>query len=110
MAGPEGWVRVAALADVADIADDEAFAARLGGRSIALYRVGGEIHALDDLCTHALAQMSQGFIADGEVACPLHGARFDIATGRCLSPPASVDLRTYAVRVDGGEVYVRAQA
>ena len=101
----EGWVRVAALADLAEGA---AFATKLGHRPIALYRLDGQIHALDDVCTHALALLSQGFIADGAVECPLHGARFDIATGRCLAPPASVDLRTHAVKVEGDEVYVRA--
>ncbi len=100
----DGWQRVAALAD---LADDAALAAKLGNRRIALYRLDGKVYALDDVCTHALALLSQGFIEGGAVECPLHGARFDIATGRCLAPPASVDLRTYAVRIDGGEVFVR---
>jgi NAD(P)H-dependent nitrite reductase small subunit len=99
-----GWQRIAALAD---LADDRAFAAKLGNRRIALYRLNGKVHALDDVCTHALALLSQGFIEDGAVECPLHGARFDIATGRCLSPPATVDLHTYEVRIEGGEVFVR---
>ena len=81
MQDSDGWQRAAALAD---LADDAAFPARLGNRRIALYRLGGEVHALDDVCTHALALLSQGFIEGGAVECPLHGARFDIATGRCL--------------------------
>jgi NAD(P)H-dependent nitrite reductase small subunit len=101
----QGWVRVAALADLGEGA---AFPARLGHRPIALYRLDGQVHAIDDVCTHALALLSQGFIEDGAVECPLHGARFDIATGRCLAPPASVDLRVYRVRVENDEVYVRA--
>ena len=101
---PDGWQRVAALADLADAA---AFAVRLGNRRIALYRLDGKVHALDDVCTHALALLSQGFIEGGAVECPLHGARFDIATGRCLAPPATVDLRTYEVRIEGDEVFVR---
>jgi nitrite reductase/ring-hydroxylating ferredoxin subunit len=104
-ADPEGWVRVAAAADLGEGA---AFPVKLGNRPIALYRLDGNVYALDDVCTHALALLSQGFIADGAVECPLHGARFDIATGRCLAPPASVDLRVYAVRVAGEDVYVRA--
>jgi nitrite reductase/ring-hydroxylating ferredoxin subunit len=107
IADAEGWVRVAALADLADGA---AFATKLGQRPIALYRLDGKVHALDDVCTHALALLSQGFIEDGAVECPLHGARFEIATGRCLAPPASADLRTYAVRVEGDEVYVREKS
>ena len=107
MGETEGWVRVAALADLDEGA---AFPARLGNRPIALYRLDGQIHALDDLCTHALALLSQGFIEDGAVECPLHGARFDIASGRCLMGPATVDLRVYTVRVDGNDVYVQARA
>jgi nitrite reductase/ring-hydroxylating ferredoxin subunit len=105
MVDTDGWVRVAALADLGEGA---AFPAKLDNRPIALYRLDGQIHALDDVCTHALALLSQGFIADGAVECPLHGARFAIATGRCLAPPATVDLRVYAVRVAGEDVYVRA--
>ena len=105
MQDQDGWQRVAALAD---LADDAALPAKLGNRRIALYRLDGKIYALDDVCTHALALLSQGFIENGAVECPLHGARFDIATGRCLMPPATVDLRTYAVRIEDGEVFVRA--
>jgi NAD(P)H-dependent nitrite reductase small subunit len=104
MQDADGWQRVAALAD---LAADAAFPAKLGNRRIALYRLAGKVHALDDVCTHALALLSQGFIEGRAVECPLHGARFDIATGRCLSPPATVDLRTYEVRVEGDEVFVR---
>ncbi len=105
MQDADGWQRVAALAD---FADEAVFATKLGNRRIALYRLDGNIHALDDVCTHALALLSQGFIEHGAVECPLHGARFDIATGRCLSAPATVDLRTYEVRVEDGEILIRA--
>ena len=67
MREPDGWQRVAALAD---LADDAAFAVKLGNRRIALYRLDGKVHALDDVCTHALALLSQGFIEGGAVECP----------------------------------------
>jgi nitrite reductase/ring-hydroxylating ferredoxin subunit len=105
MPGPDGWLRVATLAE---LGEEAAFAARLGETPIALYRVGGEVHAIDDVCTHEFALLSQGFVEGGAVECPLHQACFDIATGRCLSGPATVDLKTYAVRIDGNDVYVRA--
>jgi 3-phenylpropionate/trans-cinnamate dioxygenase ferredoxin subunit len=101
----DGWVRVAALAA---LAADAALPAKLGDIPIALYRLDGKVYAIDDVCTHEFALLSQGFIEGGAIECPLHQACFDIATGRCLSGPATVDLRTYEVRVDGGEVYVRA--
>jgi nitrite reductase/ring-hydroxylating ferredoxin subunit len=98
------WQRVASASEVRE---GEAFAAELEGTLIALYRVKGEIRALDDTCTHEFAQLSQGFVDDGVVECPLHAAQFDIVTGKCLSGPASEDLRTYEVRVDGDDVFVR---
>ncbi len=100
----DAWRRVAALAE---LADDAPLAVMLGETPIALYRVDGTIHAIDDVCPHEFALLSQGFVEGGAIECPLHQACFDIATGRCLSGPATVDLRRYEVKVDGGEVFVR---
>jgi len=100
------WRRVAALSE---LADDAALPVRLGDVPIALYRLNGQVHAIDDVCTHEFALLSQGFVEHGAIECPLHQARFDIVTGRCLAPPATVDLRRYAVRIDGDDVYVCAR-
>jgi NAD(P)H-dependent nitrite reductase small subunit len=100
----DSWQRAAALND---LSDGEAFAVRLGDRLIALYRLGSEVYAIDDVCTHEFAQLSQGFVEDGAIECPLHQARFDIRTGRCLAPPATEDLRSYPVKVAGNDVYVK---
>ncbi len=103
----DAWRRVAALAE---LSDDAPLAVTLGEIPIALYRLDGTIYAIDDVCPHELALLSQGFVDGGAIECPLHQACFDIATGRCLSGPTTADLRTYAVKVDGGEVFVRAPA
>ena len=100
------WHRVAA---VSDIADGEAKSVRVGDLEIALVRVDGEIRAIEDVCPHAYALLSEGFIEGNEIECPLHGARFEISTGRCLAPPADRDLVTYPVRIDGGDIYVEVQ-
>jgi NAD(P)H-dependent nitrite reductase small subunit len=97
------WLRVATLGD---LTEDAGLPARLGDIAIALYRLDGQVYAIDDVCTHAFALLSQGFVEGRTIECPLHQARFDIATGRCVAPPATVDLRTYAVRIDGDDVYV----
>ena len=98
-----GWHRVAALGD---LKEGEAFPVKLGETPIALYHIDGEVHAIDDVCTHEFALLSQGFVEAGAIECPLHQARFDIRTGRCLAPPADRDLRTYEVRIEGDQVYV----
>jgi 3-phenylpropionate/trans-cinnamate dioxygenase ferredoxin subunit len=97
------WHRVAAAADVKE---GEAVAAEVGERRIALCRVNGAIHAIENICPHAYALLSDGFVEGNEIECPLHAARFDIATGECLSPPADRDLATYPVKVEGEEVFV----
>lgn len=97
------WHRVASTAD---IREGEACPVEPAGNQIALYRVRGEIYATDNVCTHEFAQLSQGFVEDGTVECPLHAAQFDIVTGRCLAGPATRNLRTYEVRIEGEDVYV----
>jgi 3-phenylpropionate/trans-cinnamate dioxygenase ferredoxin component len=100
------WLRVAALSQ---LSDDTALPVRLGDVPIALYRLDGRVHAIDDVCTHEFALLSQGFVEGGAIECPLHQARFDIATGRCLAPPATTDLRRYAVRIEGDDIFVCAR-
>jgi NAD(P)H-dependent nitrite reductase small subunit len=107
MVDSPGWQRVAALSE---LPEDEPFSAKLDDAYIALYRLNGQIYALDDVCTHEFALLSQGFIEDCAIECPLHQARFDIATGRCLSPPATEDVRSYEVRVEGNDVFVNMTA
>jgi len=97
------WHRVAASADVKEGA---AVAVSVGDRQIALCRVGGTVYAFENVCPHAFALLSDGFIEENEIECPLHAARFEIATGRCTSPPADRDLQTYPVKVEGDEVLV----
>lgn len=75
-----------------------------GERRIAIYNLDGEIYATDDLCTHALAYLTDGWIEDGQIVCPLHDGRFDIRTGRGLGAPITCDIRTYPVRVEAGNI------
>jgi naphthalene 1,2-dioxygenase system ferredoxin subunit len=98
------WVRAAGRAD---LMEGEVLGVEAGGRSIALYVTDGSVFATDNICTHAYACLSDGWL-DGEVIeCPLHAARFDIRTGKVLDPPATEDLKTYPARVVGEEIQIR---
>jgi NAD(P)H-dependent nitrite reductase small subunit len=101
-----GWRRVAAASQ---LRDGEACPAKLGDTPIALYQLNGQVFAIDDVCTHEYALLSQGFVEDGAIECPLHQAKFDIASGRCTAAPATVDLNRYAVRIEGDDVYVSVE-
>ena len=101
----ETWVRVAAAADVAE---GGVIAVRLGEREIALYHLpGGEFRATDNICSHEYAQLSDGWLENGEIECPLHAARFDIRTGRALCAPAEKDIAVFEVKQEGADLMLR---
>lgn len=81
----------------------------LGSDSIALFLVGNQVLAIGDRCSHAEASLSEGTVVGSEVECPLHGARFDLETGRPLSLPATRPVATYPAKVEGGYVYVEVE-
>ena len=98
------WYDVAAATDVAD---DTPITVKVGERDIGIYSLNGGYHALEDVCPHAYALLSQGFVDGDEIECPLHGAKFHIPTGKCTKEPADRDLAKYAVKVEGGRLFVR---
>jgi nitrite reductase/ring-hydroxylating ferredoxin subunit len=104
MSDDEGWVKAAGRGD---LADGDVLGVVIGGREIALYGLDGTIYATSDICTHAYARLSDGWLDRDEIECPLHAGRFDVKTGRALCPPVTEDLKTYAVRVVGDEVQVK---
>lgn len=79
----------------------------VNGQNVGLYLQGDQVHALEDICPHAYALLSQGFQENGQIECPLHAARFDIATGKCLNEIGQHDLRCLPVRIEGGRVSIR---
>ena len=79
----------------------------VNGQPVGLFLLGDQVYALDDVCPHAFAILSQGFQENGQIECPLHAARFDIASGKCLNEVADRDIRCFPVRVADGRVSVR---
>jgi len=76
------------------------------GKTLALFNVNGTFYAVDDTCPHRGGSLWEGEVEGIEVSCPLHGARFDLATGANLCPPASSGVRSYPVQLVGDEVQV----
>ncbi len=89
-----------------DLPPGSACAVEVAGRTIGLFNVDGVIYAIDNICTHDNAPLSEGAVVDGCVVCPWHGAQFDLATGQVLTPPAVENVRSYEVVVSGGDVSV----
>ena len=80
-----------------------------GGRRVAVFNVGGEFHAIDDLCPHRQGPLSEGWMEGFLVACPWHGWQFDVTTGR-HRVSATVRQPVHEVEERGGDVYVRFAA
>lgn len=97
------------LALLNDIPDGGARGIEHNGRRIALFRAGTTVYATDDICSHAYAELSDGFFDadDCIVDCPLHGSRFDVRTGRALTLPAFAPIAVFEVRIEGDDVLVK---
>ena len=100
----EGWVKAAKRSA---LGDGEVIGVIVEGREIALYETDGDILATDDICTHAYAKLSDGWMEKGEIECPLHAGRFEIKSGKATAPPCVDDIRTYPVRIEGDEIQVK---
>ena len=78
----------------------------IGNRGILLANVNGRFYATDDTCSHEDASLSTGFLRHEWVQCPLHGSRFNVRTSEAVEEPAEENLKTYAVRVDGNDIWL----
>jgi len=90
-----------------DIDEEDLICRQHDGHLYAIYRTERGFFATDGHCTHESQSLEEGLVIDCVIECPLHGGRFDICTGRALSAPVSVDLKTYPVQVRGGRVFVQ---
>jgi nitrite reductase/ring-hydroxylating ferredoxin subunit len=97
------------VAERADLDPDFPLGVEVDGQKVGVFLVGDQVHAIEDVCPHAYALLSQGFVEDGVIECPLHAARFEIATGKCLNEIGQRDLACHATKVEDGKVWIRLQ-
>jgi 3-phenylpropionate/trans-cinnamate dioxygenase ferredoxin subunit len=90
-----------------DIDDEDLIAWEHDGHKIAIYNTEKGFFATDLMCTHEEQSLEEGLVIDCVIECPLHGGRFDICTGKALSAPVNVDLKTYPVEIREGRVFVQ---
>jgi naphthalene 1,2-dioxygenase ferredoxin component len=100
----ENWIDAAALADVPE---GDVMAVQVAGKEIALYEVGGEVFATDNICTHGHARLSDGFLEGREIECPLHQGKFDVCSGQALCAPLTENIKTYTVRIENMRVMLK---
>lgn len=89
-----------------DVPIGAAITVEVGDFVLAVFNLNGSIFVTDDACTHGPGSLSEGFIEDDIVECNFHQGAFNICTGEAVSPPCMVAVRTYAVMVSRGSVYI----
>jgi naphthalene 1,2-dioxygenase system ferredoxin subunit len=98
------WIDALAASE---LPTDDVMGLQLGGRDIALYTVGAEVYATDNVCTHGQARLCDGFLEGHEIECPLHQGKFDVRNGRPTCDPVTEPLRSYPVKIEGQRVYLQ---
>ena len=96
--------QVAAKLD--ELGEEEVLGVVVEGQPLALYKIGGRVYATHNICTHEHALLSDGYIEGDCIECPLHQARFHIPTGEVRAAPATELIKTYAVKVEDGQILV----
>ena len=95
------------VASIAELSDPGKMLVEVDDRMIALFHVAGKFYAIDDVCTHDDGPLAEGQLEGFAIACPRHGAKFDIRDGRVLSMPATQPTVAHEVKVEGDDVFVR---
>jgi 3-phenylpropionate/trans-cinnamate dioxygenase ferredoxin component len=113
-AGRLGWIMHRAMTETTyspalaldDLAEGSTQAIELAETQLLLCHDGGQVYAIENRCSHMDEPLTCGRIRRGWIACPAHGARFDLATGEPMNPPASAAIRTFPVRIVNGIIEV----
>jgi nitrite reductase/ring-hydroxylating ferredoxin subunit len=87
------------LIPLADIGVGRMRSCKVGEREVVVCHTKDGVFTVDNVCTHAFARMSEGYLKGTRITCPLHGASFDVRTGRVLGGPATLPLATFETRV-----------
>lgn len=95
------------IAKVTDIPDPGKQTLEVDDALVVLFHVGGRFYCIDDVCTHDGGPLGEGDLCGHEIACPRHGAKFDVCTGKALTMPATEATVAHEVKVEDGDVYVR---
>lgn len=84
----------------------EALRIEQGNEPVALFNVDGTFRAVQDTCSHGQWSLADGYLEGDTIECSLHMAKFCLRTGKVCTPPATIPLKVFPVRVEGDDVLV----
>ena len=88
------------------LVDGKPVAIEVDGTPVCVVKVADEVFAVADTCTHSEASLAEGEVTGSKIECWLHGAEFDLKTGKALTPPATEALKTFNVKRIGNQVTI----
>jgi len=94
-------------AKLSEIPDPGKLNLELGDAFVLLFHVDGKLYCIDDVCTHDGGPLGEGEHCGHEIACPRHGAKFDIRDGEPTSMPATEATVVHEVKLEGDDIYVK---
>lgn len=94
------------VADIDELPIGERMFIEVDDQTIVLFNIAGEVYAIADVCSHDDGPVGEGDVEGFEIACPRHGARFDLRTGAVLSLPAIVDIPAYPIMIEDGVILI----
>ncbi len=98
------WVDVV---EVGELAPGASKVVDVDGAQIAVFNIGGEYFAIEDVCTHDGGELASGVLEGDQIVCPRHGARFCVRTGEALSAPAYEATAKFPLRIENGVIQVK---
>ena len=88
------------------LVDGKPVAIAVDGTPVCVVKVADEVFAVADTCTHSEASLAEGEVTGSKIECWLHGAEFDLKTGKALTPPATESLKTFNVKRNGNQLTI----
>ncbi len=93
------------IADKSEVKEGQGKLVNLNGKELALFNVKGEFFVIDNTCLHRGGPLSEGFLEENKVTCPLHGWQFDVKTGQNIMPGMG-RINSYKVTVEGEDIFI----
>ncbi|MGX5851418.1 non-heme iron oxygenase ferredoxin subunit [Mesorhizobium sp. PL10] len=98
------WITFCALSD---LQEDTVAPFEINDIRVAIYLIDNKVYATNNVCSHAFALLSDGWLEGTLIECPLHGAQFEITSGEVVQGPAECPITVFETKVEGGQVLVR---
>jgi 3-phenylpropionate/trans-cinnamate dioxygenase ferredoxin subunit len=99
------WIKIDSVTEFTD----EVKVYTIKGHQVVVFKLEDGFYGIENICSHEEAFLSEGEVEEGEVECPMHGARFDIRTGKNLSFPAVIPVKSYPVKIEAGEIFLHTE-